>query len=342
MLVSDGLLPVASAELPLFAGIDVGGTNIKIGIVDDLGRPVAFAKIATQQELGPQDAAQRSGAALADLVAATEIPPGSVVRAGLATPGPMDLAAGMLLQPGNLPAWHNAPVRDLFSAACKLPVTYANDANAAAYGEYWSGAGAAAKNMVLVTLGTGVGGGIIIDERLLVGAHGAGGEIGHIVIDCADDAPNNSLNIRGTLEGYVGSYGVLARMRQALKTSSAASDLRDLSGDALTPLAIATAAEAGDPLAMGVIVDTAKYLAVGLASTIHTVDPESVVIGGAMTFGGAGHPLGEQFIVEVRSQTRARIFESLRDKVTIEFARLGGDAGYIGAAGLARQEHRGC
>lgn len=339
MPTSSELLPIDRAKLPLYAGIDVGGTNIKIGLIDEAGRTVAFTKTATDQHEGPQRAAERTAFALAELQGQIDLAPGAVVRAGLATPGPMDLEAGILLQPGNLPAWHNSPVRQLFASACKLPVTYANDANAAAFGEYWAGAGADVQNMVLVTLGTGVGGGIIINERLLHGSHGAGGEIGHIVIDCHDDAPANTLGLRGTLEGYVGSYSLIARMRQALATSDRPSELRNLADDDFTPLAVANAAESGDSLALGVIMDTAKYLAIGLATAIHTVDPERVVIGGAMTFGGAGHTLGEKFLDEVRRQTRLRIFESLRDAVTIDFARLGGDAGYIGAAGLARQEH---
>lgn len=341
MTATASLLPIEQATFPLFAGIDVGGTNIKIGLVDDAGRPVAFDKIATRQQEGAEKAAERTAQKLSDMIAGLGIAPDQVARAGLVTPGPMDLAAGVLLKPGNLPGWHYSPVRDLFSKATGLPVTFANDANAAAFGEFWCGAGAEVSNMVLVTLGTGVGGGIIIDGRLLVGAHGVGGEVGHIVIDCRDDAQLNSLNLRGTLEGYCGAYGVLARARTALAVQGAKSTLSELSDDALTPLAIAQAAEAGDHLAMSIVMETAKLLAIGIASIIHTVDPESVVIGGAMTFGGDGHPLGERFLEEIRQQTSERIFESLRGRVHMDFARLGGDAGFIGAAGLAREEHQG-
>ncbi|QDU59012.1 ROK family protein [Aeoliella mucimassa] len=333
-------LPLDQAKLPLFAGIDVGGTNIKIGIVDSTGERIAFTKIETRQEEGPQRAAERSAESLASLIDAVGGKPTDVVRAGLATPGPMDIPAGLLLQPGNLRAWHFSPVRDLFSQACGVPVTFANDANAASFGEFWTGAGAEVRNMVLFTLGTGVGGGIIVDGRLLVGSHGAGGEVGHIVIDCRDDAPNNTCNLRGTLEGYCGAYGVLARTRTAIAQSDGNTSLAKLEGDDLTPLAIAEAAEAGDELATSIIMETAKMLAIGMASVIHTVDPESVVIGGAMTFGGAGNALGERFLEEVRTQTRKRIFENLKDTIAIDFARLGGDAGYIGAAGLACDDYQ--
>lgn len=342
MKKSRQLLPIDQAKAPFFAGCDVGGTNIKIGIVDSQGHAVAFRQISTDQERGPDDAAQRMAQVVSELQKEVGLPEGSVIRVGIATPGPMDIPSGMLLCPGNLPAWHNTPIRDLVSQACGLPATFANDANAAAYGEFWRGAGEKFDNMVLLTLGTGLGAGIILNDRLLVGAHSCGGECGHIIIDCRDDAPVNSLGIRGTLEGFVGSGGVIARARQALAESHAPSPLRELAAsadeDALTPLEIAKAAEQGDAIAMQVILDTARYLAIGIVTIVHTVDPETVVLGGAMTFGGAGHPLGERFLQEVRTQAKERMITSLRDQIAIDFALLGGSAGFIGAAGLARLE----
>ncbi len=339
MKKSHTFLALDQAEAPFFAGCDVGGTNIKIGLVDRQGRALAYRRIPTEQERGPQDAARRMAEVVAALASEVGIPPGGVARVGLATPGPMDIPTGMLICPGNLPAWHNSPIRDLVSEACGLPVTFANDANAAAYGEFWTGAGEKFDNMVLLTLGTGLGAGIILNDRLLVGSHSCGGECGHIIIDSHDDAPLNSLGIRGSLEGYVGSGGVIDRARRALAASSAPSPLRALaeSGnpDDLTPLALAKAAEAGDEIALGVILDTARYLAIGIVSIVHTVDPETVVLGGAMTFGGAGHPLGERFLQEVRIQAKSRMIASLRDQVAIDFALLGGASGYVGAAGLA-------
>ncbi|MGI9455266.1 MAG: ROK family protein [Aeoliella sp.] len=339
-VVKDALMPLLSlqdAQPPFFAGIDVGGTNIKMGIVDDSGQPVAFTKIPTQEADGPNRAAERMAETIATMQSEIGLAPGDVAHIGLATPGPLDLNTGMLLTPGNLPHWHETPIREVVSAACDRPVTYANDANAAAFGEFWAGTGQSVENMLLLTLGTGVGGGIISSGKLIEGPHGCGGECGHIIINSDDDAPLNTLGIRGTLEGYVGAYGVVARANAALADGTSDSQLGPLAGtDELTPLAIAQAAEAGDELALGIIMETAKYLAIGIASIIHTVDPESVVLGGAMTFGGTGHPLGEKFLNEVRTQAKLRMIESLRDQITIDFAKLKGDAGYIGAAGLAR------
>ena len=338
MPASQPPLSASDFQAPFFAGIDVGGTNIKIGLVDDRGQTLAYQKIDTQEADGPERAAERMAETLQQMTQQVGLSMSDLRRIGLVTPGPLDLAAGKLLSPGNLPHWHNTLIRDLVSRTCGRPVTYANDANAAAFGEFWAGAGEQVQHMLMITLGTGVGGGIITSGKLIEGAHGCGAECGHIIIDPRDDAPNNSLNIRGTLEGYVGSYGVVARTEQALADQpDTDSPLRSLIGR-ITPLAIAQAAEAGDDLAMGIILDTAKYLAIGIVSIIHTIDPESVVLGGAMTFGGTGHPLGERFLEEVRTQARRRMIDSLRDHITIDFAKLKSDAGYIGAAGLARGE----
>lgn len=329
-----------AAERPLFAGFDVGGTNIKIGVVDDRGETLAYASVPTEEERGPQDAAKRMAEGLDELLTKERIARADVARTGLATPGPMDIPSGMLLHPGNLPHWHQTPIRELVSSECGLPVTYANDANAAAYGEYWRGAGEQYHSMVLFTLGTGIGGGIIVGDTLIEGTHSCGGELGHLIIDCHDDAPKNSLGIRGTVEGFCGSYAVLDRTQEALdagRKSSLRKRLEEV-GE-LTPLVIAEEAEAGDALSWEIIRDTARYLAIGIATAVHAIDPESVVLGGGMTFGGPGHPLGERFLKVVRNEAKSRLLAAIADKVTIDFAHLEGDAGYIGAAGLARLEH---
>lgn len=327
------------ADSRLFVGIDVGGTNIKMGLVDDEGHSRAFDSIPTQQADGAAEAMMRVAKAVDQLAESIQAKRSDIAGVGLVTPGPLDLKQGVLLDPGNLPAWHNAPVRDLLAEAMGHPVTYANDANAAAYGEFWRGAGERFDSMVMITLGTGVGGGVILSDRLVEGAHGAGGEIGHIIIDSSDTAPLNTLGIRGTLEGFCGSYGVVGRAEAALADHFVETSLRDsvAGGEHLTPLLVANAAEAGDEVAQKVVLDTAKYLAIGIVTCIHMLDPEAVILGGAMTFGGAGHPLGERFLEEVRTQAAQRMIESLREKVVIEFAKLGGDAGHIGAAGLARR-----
>ena len=333
------LVFLADAKMPLFVGIDVGGTNIKLGLVDAVGRTVGYHSISTQAERGGDDAVGRMAQGIDHLLEQAGATKGDLARIGVATPS-ADIRTGKVSVPGNLPEWWHFPIRDRVSEACGLPARYANDANAAAYGEFWSGAGADYHSMVMLTLGTGIGGGIIVGDQLIEGAHSFGGECGHILIDPSDDARVDSFEKTGSLEAYCGAYSIVGRTNEALNAGrdSSLTTVRS-SGQEITPLEIAKAAEADDPLAREIVMETARYLALGIVTFIHTIDPESIVIGGGVNFGGAGHALGEEFIQRIRDEVRPRLLEPLQDSLHIDFAQLGGDAGYIGAAGLACLEH---
>jgi glucokinase len=331
----------STAQKPFYVGLDVGGTNIKIGVVDDAGQTLAYQSISTEQDKGAEDACERMGSVVKRLLAEHDIKCSDVARAGIATPGPMDIAKGMILRPGNLPGWWDFPIRDRVSHHVGLPVSFANDANAAAYGEFWSGAGKQFHSLVLLTLGTGIGGGIIIGDTLVEGEHSCGSECGHILINPADDAPMDSLGKRGSLESYCNATAVVDRALAALGSVTVTSlAKRRTANEEITPRLIAQEAEKGDEVARRVIMETAHWLAIGIVTFIHTIDPDAVVLGGAMTFGGYDTAIGRAFLQRIRDEVRPRILEPLRDVVRIEFASLGGDAGYIGAAGLARLEHQ--
>jgi glucokinase len=341
MSQSETPIRAADARKPVFVGVDVGGTNIKIGLVDDGGRTLAYRSIPTEQDQGAEDACRRMAQVVSQLIDQAGLPRGDVARAGIATPGPMDIAAGMILRPGNLPGWWDFPIRARFSAQLGMPVTFANDANAAGYGEFWRGAGEPHQSMVLITLGTGIGGGIIIGDTLVEGAHSCGGECGHILVNPAPDAWQDSLGNSGSLEAYACAAAVVRRATDAMGSSESSSLARRYrSGKQITPLMVAEEAELGDALARNVVRETAHWLAIGIVTLVHTIDPDAVVLGGAMNFGGSASPLGREFLQAIRDEVRPRLLEPLRDTVKIEFASLGGDAGYIGAAGLARLEQR--
>src|SRR3954452_15434456 len=332
---------MAHSEKPFFLGIDVGGTNVKFGLVDNAGQTLARRSMPTEQEKGAEDACGRMSDAVQRLIREAGVDKTDVIRAGLATPGPMDIAKGMILRPGNLPGWWDFAIRDRVSHHAGLPVTFANDANAAAYGEFWAGAGKQYHSLVFLTLGTGVGGGIIIGDTLVEGEHSCGSECGHILINPADDAPMDSLGKRGSLESYCNATAVVDRALAALGSVSVTSlAKRRAANEDITPHVIAQEAEKGDEVARRVIMETAHWLAIGIVTFIHTIDPDAVVLGGAMTFGGYDTSIGRAFLQRIRDEVRPRILEPLRDTVRIEFASLGGDAGYIGAAGLARLEHQ--
>ncbi len=334
-------IPVSAAKKPLFVGVDVGGTNIKIGLVDDAGQTLAYHSIPTEQDKGAEDACGRMARVVSQVIEQAGVTREDVVRCGIATPGPMDIQAGKILRPGNIPGWWDFPIRERFRFHLGMPVTFANDANAAAYGEFWRGAGAQYDSLVLLTLGTGIGGGIIIGDTLVAGAHSCGGECGHILVNPAKDAWRDSLGNSGSLEAYTCAGAVIRRTTDTLGSSEASTlARRHRAGEVITPRMVAEEAERGDSLARNVIMETASWLAIGIVTFIHTIDPDAVVLGGAMTFGGAARPLGREFLQRIRDEVRPRLLEPLRNTVQIEFASLGGDAGYIGTAGLARLEYR--
>jgi glucokinase len=331
------VIPIKDAQPPFFAGIDLGGTDIKLGVVDDLGRTVYKVKIPTETEKGPEDGSRRMGQFLLAALDEIGLKP-DTVTIGLGTPGPMDIPAGMLIAPHNLPGWYNFPIRDRVSHYCGgLPVKYANDAISAAYGEYWIGNGQHLNSMVLLTLGTGVGGGIITNDMLIEGEHSTGSHCGHLVIDCREDARICPCGGQGHLEAYAGGRAVVDRTLEALKDRPDSSLKQRLAaGDELTPLMIAQEAERGDALSREIVMQTARYLGAGVVSVAHVIDPDGVLLGGAMTFGGHGRPLGREFLEVVRAELRRLALPPVAEKVSIDFASLGGDAGYIGAAGIAR------
>jgi glucokinase len=332
---------VEEAKPPFFAGVDVGGTNTKIGVVDDLGKTLCFASIPTVEEQGPEDAVRRFHRTLDGLLTVIGISWEAVNAVGLGSPGSMDIAAGMILEPPNMPNWRYFPIRDRLAERCDKPVTFANDANAAAFGEYWVGSGRQFSSMVMFTLGTGVGGGIILNEFAVDGEHSFGSELGHTIIDQRENARMCVWGGgKGELEAYASAPAVVARIEELLDAGHASSLRKRLdSGERLTTLMLAEEAEQGDALSLEVVLETARLLGIGVVSVVHTVDPGAVILGGAMNFGGTDTGVGRRFLERVRHEFRERAYHVVRDCTVIDVARLGGDAGYIGAAGIARAAH---
>lgn len=337
--MSSERIPVDKAVSPLFAGVDVGGTNIKVGIVDDAGNTLERTSIPTHEEQGVEAAMLRSRDAVVGLLSQLSLSLDDIAAVGLGSPGSMDIPSGMILEPPNMPTWRDFPIRDCLAEACGKTVSFANDANAAAYGEFWVGTGRQFSSMVMFTLGTGVGGGIIIGGVSLDGEHSFGSELGHLVIDHNPDARLCAWGAgRGQLEAYASAPAVVARATEELaggRESSVRARLEQ--GEALTPLMLFEEAERGDQFSLDVIDETARYLGVGVTNVVHAIDPGAVVIGGAMTFGGRAAATGQRFLGRVRKEFQGRTFEVCRDSVVIDYASLGGHAGYLGAAGIARE-----
>ena len=339
-MVASNIAAAPHVTTPIFAGVDVGGTCIKLGVINDNGRILSHDKLETRSFREPAEAMRESGKSLMRQLAGLGHRLSDVRAVGLGTPGPMDIARGLILTPGNLPTWRNSPVRDLLRDACNgLPVTLTNDANAAAFGEFWLGAGRDASSLVLLTLGTGVGGGIIVDGYCIQGAHSAAAEIGHICIDRRPDARLCPCGQRGHLEAYASATALVNRARETLETEALSSlKVAIDEGQELNGLLIYQHALTGDSLAHRLILETADYLAWGIADLAHVVDPEIFVLGGAMNFGGNQSPLGRKFIERIEQGVRSLAFPVISGSLKIVFSQLGNDAGFVGAAGLARQQ----
>lgn len=346
-----GKVAAAQVVRPLYLGVDVGGTNIKIGLVDDQGQVLGKSSLPTWADRSPEETLPRVARQVAELLGAGEFAASDLVAVGLGTPGTMDIPAGRLLDPPNLPGWHFYPIRQRLSETLQRPVWFANDANAAAFGECWMGSGRQFHSIVFLTLGTGVGGGIIIGDLSVDGENSCGSECGHITIDYHDHARMCNCGQTGHLEAYASATALVRRAHEALAQHSTREHFEHnpgdsqlarhvAAGDKVTPLLISQLAEGGDGFCRDLVLNTARYLGIGITSLMHTIDPGAVILGGAMNFGGHDSPLGREFLERIRAEVRRRAFPILAEKTTIDFAALGSAAGFIGAAGIARAGFR--
>ncbi len=319
---------------PLFVGIDVGGQTIKGGVVDGSGRPLSSVSVPTEAAKGQEHGLEQMCQCVRAAVSEAKLRLEDIDAIGVATPGTMDIPAGLILDPPNLKPWRNVPVRDHVHKAFGKPTAFQNDANAAAYGEYWAGAGRGVRSLVLFTLGTGIGCGIIVNDFILEGEHSHGAEVGHVIIDMRPDARVCGCGGAGHLEAYASATAVVKRARELLDRN--ADEGRSLLRDALRANGGLTArdvfdAACRDPIAAKLVDETAYYLSVGAVCMMHTIDPDMVVFGGGMT------ACGVSFLDLIRGYVQKLAFPVPAQKTRIVYAQLGTDAGFIGAAGCARQ-----
>jgi len=317
----------------IYVGLDVGGTTMKAAAVDDGGKPLsAPAVMDTHPERGQDAGLQTMCETIRRAFAAAQLDLKDIAAIGVATPGLMDIKGGLILDPPNLKPWKNVPVRDFIQKTFNKPTVFQNDANAAAYGEFWVGSGREAKSMVLFTLGTGVGGGIIIDDVIIEGEHSHGGELGHVRIVEPDRGRRCGCGARGCIEAYASATNVVRRARDDMAAYRGETQLRQFftaNNEEFTAKDVFDLAIGGDELAMKVIDDTAYYLALGACAVIGAVDPEMIVFGGGMA-------VEDWFRDKIDAYVRRFGLPFPVKTVKVKFATLGSDAGFIGAAGCAR------
>ncbi len=319
-------------------GIDLGGTNTKLAVVDRAYRILTHRSVPTQPETGPRAVIAALTQVAEALVQQANLAHGDVVGVGFATPGPLDLGAGRITKAANLPGWHHVPVRDLLRERIGLPVTLENDGNAAAFGEYIAGAGVGCEHLVVLTLGTGVGAGVIVDGAVLHGHFDNAGELGHMIV-VVDGLPC-PCGQRGCLERYASADAIVRRVEANAETPKrrntetcrpepTAYSLQSTAEKPRTASDIARAATNGDAVCAKVWDEACKYLAVACVNIQHAFNPQRILLGGGMSLAG------DLLLAPVREHVRSQAWSLHADLPEITLAKLGPDAGVIGAAALA-------
>jgi glucokinase len=318
-----------------FVGLDVGGTTMKGGVVDDNGKSLSAVTLPTEAAKGQEHGLRQMAKTIQQAVKEARCDMAGIAAIGVATPGTMDIPAGLILDPPNLKPWQNVPVRQFVEDAFHLPTAFQNDANAAAFGEFWVGAGKDVHSMVLFTLGTGIGCGIVIGDLVIEGEHSHGAEVGHVKIEMTNPR-QCGCGRWGCLEAYASATAIVKRTREALAVDAGNSVLHTMLKDEgeISAKPVFDAAAQGDPIARKIVEDTAFYLAVGAMNMMHTIDPDMVVFSGGMI------AAGEPFLERIRHHVRQLAFPVPAAKTQIRYALLGSDAGFIGAAACARLLHR--
>jgi glucokinase len=309
-------------------GIDIGGTNLVVGSVAEDGSAVlASDSEPTHAEAGATDVLDRLVALAGRAIERTraEAPGAEILGVGVGAPGPLDTRRGVVLLTPNL-GWVDMPLRQIIHDRLGLPAALDNDANCAVLGEWWVGAARGSRHAIGITIGTGIGGGLILDGRLYHGASDVAGEIGHTTIDT--EGRRCKCGNYGCLEAYASGPNIALRAIEALEAgaesrlpSYVAGDLRQL-----TAQTVYQAAQDGDELALEVVNDTAKFLGVGIGNLLNVFNPEVVVVCGGVTLAG------DHLFVPMRREVSRRAFKPAVAACRIVPGELAGTAGVYGAA----------
>ena len=309
-------------------GIDIGGTNLVVGAVaEDGSRLMAQRTEPTRSEEGPDAVVSRLASLARTTIAECRRldPQGRILGVGAGAPGPLDTRTGIIFLTPNL-GWVNMPLRQRLADQLGLPTSLDNDANCAIYGEWWQGAARGSRHVIGFTIGTGIGGGIVIDGKLYHGASDCAAEFGHTTID--PEGRHCKCGNYGCLEAYASGPAIALRLVELLQSGAESRSPSMVGGDLtrITAQTVYQAAQEGDALALEVVRDTAKYLGVGVANLVNIFNPEIVVICGGVT------QAGERLFAPLRQEVTRRAFKPAVKVCRIVPGELTGTAGVYGAA----------
>ena len=309
-------------------GIDIGGTNLVVGsVAEDGSALLAAASEPTQAEAGAGDVLDRLVRLAQHAMAETRrtAPGAEIIGVGVGAPGPLDTRRGIVLLTPNL-GWVDLPLRQIIRDRLGLPAMLDNDANCAVLGEWWVGAARGSRNAIGITIGTGIGGGLILDGKLYHGASDVAGEIGHTTIDT--EGRRCKCGNYGCLEAYASGPNIALRAVEEIQAGAVSRLPSLVSGDLrkITAQTVYQAAKDGDELALEVVNDTARFLGVGIGNLLNIFNPEVVVVCGGVTLAG------DHLFVPLRREAARRAFKPAVEACRIVPGALGGTAGVYGAA----------
>jgi glucokinase len=306
-----------------YIAVDIGGTRIRVAVyAKDKIEPLKQERIMTQGPGGPMDR-------LVNLIKELWPEENDVLAIGAAAPGPLNPKSGILYKAPNIPGWDNLPLRKILEDAFNVPVAVGNDANMAALGECRFGAGKGHSDMIYITISTGIGGGVMLDDRLVLGAKGLAAEIGHVTV--VPNGPLCGCGKRGHLES-VASGTAIARWAREQVASGLPSSLSELK--MITSKDVAEAADQGDALAVQAMVQAGTFMGVALADYMHIFNPTMVILGGGVSRSGPN------YLDPMREALRTHVISpQYLDDLEISLAALGDDAGLLGTLELARMRY---
>ncbi|MDB4917832.1 MAG: hypothetical protein JWM95_5476 [Gemmatimonadetes bacterium] len=330
----------SSAREQYIVGVDLGGTNIAAGAMSlDGTKHLAMQSIPTNSSVGDEGVAERIVGLVQSVILDTIEHSGAsrrdFVGVGIGAPGPLDRVRGVVLVAPNL-GWKDFPLRDRIQERLNLPATLDNDANCATFGEWWQGSARGGRNVVGLTIGTGIGGGLILDGALYHGSSDMAGEIGHTTIDL--NGRHCKCGNYGCLEAYASAPAIATRAREVLVREESDSLIPSLVNgrvEDITAQIVYAAAKKGDQVASEIVRDTAKYLGAGVANLLNIFNPDIVVLAGGVA------AAGDALFVPLRAEVRRRAFSPAVRAVKIVAGELPGTAGVVGAVASFKQQHLG-
>ncbi|OQY16648.1 MAG: transcriptional regulator [Anaerolineaceae bacterium 4572_32.2] len=317
------------ASKHIVIGIDLGGTKISTALVESDGKIIAQDYRKTMAAEGQQAVIERILNSARQVMSQAKVTRSQVAAVGICAPGPLDIEAGVVVAPPNLPGWERVPLKQLIEDNLGITTFLENDANAAALSEHRFGAGRGVEHMIYITVSTGIGGGLILDGKLYHGASGMAGEVGHITIE--PGGPLCGCGNRGCLEALASGTAIarVARERVAQNVPTLMTDMTDGDPERITARLVAEAASRGDSEAQEILSEAMDYLGIGMANLVNLFNPQLIVIGGGLM------NIGEKLFRPVRRAIDQHTFTPATQAVRVVPAALGDNAGVLGAAAVA-------